>query len=575
MQTRPRFPLIRLIGSPGLITFVLIGLLVLLGMAQIAPPRSVPTSAAPTEFSAERAMASLNVFAQTPRPIGSVANGSAREYLVQQLSSLGMTTEVQTAEVSRTFASGRSSSGTVANVIGRLPGTASSKALLLAAHYDSVTRGPGASDDGAAVAALLETLRALRAGPPLKNDLIILLTDGEERGLLGAKAFVEQHRWAADVGLALNFEARGSTGASFMFETSNQNGWLISEFARAAPYPKGFSFTYDLYQLLPNDTDFTLFNGAGMPGLNFAFVDGYPRYHTPDDTIANLDHKSLQHHGSYALSLARHFGNLDLRNVRAPNAVYFTLLGVGLVHYGQRWIWPLTGLVLLVLLLVAALGLRSRQLTPGGVLLGLLVGLLSLISAVAIVQVLLLIIPALHRGPLLNPLNGSTTNAGLYAASFVAFIIAGSTALYNLFSRRMQWHNLTLGAWLWWAILMVLTSLYLPGASYLFSWPLLLGLIALGYGFVSRGRRPVLETLLIIVLPATAGLLLFTPTIYGIFVALTINLYAVVGLFVALVILLLLPHLRLMTADYRWTLPIASVVAGVSLLIFAALTSGA
>jgi Zn-dependent M28 family amino/carboxypeptidase len=62
--------------------------------------------------------------------------------------------------------------GTVHNIVARLQGTEQSKALLLVAHYDSVPTGPGASDDGAAVAAMLETLRALKASTPLRNDVI-------------------------------------------------------------------------------------------------------------------------------------------------------------------------------------------------------------------------------------------------------------------------------------------------------------------------------------------------------------------------------------------------------------------
>jgi len=50
--------------------------------------------------------------------------------------------------------------------------------------------GPGAADDGAAVAAVLETVRALRTQAPLRNDLVVLLIDGEENGLLGAQAVV-------------------------------------------------------------------------------------------------------------------------------------------------------------------------------------------------------------------------------------------------------------------------------------------------------------------------------------------------------------------------------------------------
>jgi Zn-dependent M28 family amino/carboxypeptidase len=191
----------------------------------------------------------------------------------------------------------------VENILVRLKGTGQGKAVLLAGHYDSVSTGPGAGDNAVAVAALLETLRALKAGEPLKNDVIFLFTDGEEAGLLGAKAFVEEHPWAKDVGIALNFDARGTTGPSYMFQTSDQNGWLIHEFAKAAPHPISNSLANEIYRLLPNDTDMTVFNKAGFHGLNFAYIDGSTKYHTMQDSYANVDERSLQHHGSYALAL--------------------------------------------------------------------------------------------------------------------------------------------------------------------------------------------------------------------------------------------------------------------------------
>ena len=92
----------------------------------------------------------------------------------------------------------------------RLPGTRSGgRAFLLVAHYDSVPTGPGATDNGAGVATVLETVRALKAGPALRNDVIVLLADGEERGLLGARAFVDGYPWAQEVGAVLNLDTRG------------------------------------------------------------------------------------------------------------------------------------------------------------------------------------------------------------------------------------------------------------------------------------------------------------------------------------------------------------------------------
>ena len=103
----------------------------------------------------------------------------------------------------------------VRNIVARWRGSgpAGKKALLLSAHYDSVARGPGAGDDASGVAAILESLRALKAGPAPERDVIILINDGEEVGLFGADVFADEHPWAKDVGVVLNFDARGQLAA--------------------------------------------------------------------------------------------------------------------------------------------------------------------------------------------------------------------------------------------------------------------------------------------------------------------------------------------------------------------------
>ena len=139
-----------------------------------------------------------------------------RDHLVGQLRALGLDPQVQTATVARHEPKwrGPAVAATVKNIVARLKGTANTRAVMLAAHYDSVPSGPGASDDGSGTVTLVETARALKAGPPLRNDVIFLITDGEELGLLGAQAFVSEHPWVKDGGLVLNFEARGACGPS-------------------------------------------------------------------------------------------------------------------------------------------------------------------------------------------------------------------------------------------------------------------------------------------------------------------------------------------------------------------------
>jgi hypothetical protein len=287
----------------GVLTCLLITLLVAFSIYRQTPPAAVPATASLAVFSSARAMQRLEVIAQKPHPMGSLEHARVRSYILNALTTAGLKPEVQETTAINSDENGRIRAGTVQNILARLPGTANTKAVLLAGHYDSVPNGSGASDDGAAVAAMLETVSALKAGAPLKNDVIFLFTDGEEPGLLGSHAFVAEHPWAKDAGLVLNFEARGTSGPAIMFETSDRNGWLIKEFAKAAPHPIAHSLAYEIYRLLPNDTDLTVFKKAQMPGLNFAYINGLTNYHTQLDSTKEINESSLQNECAYELSL--------------------------------------------------------------------------------------------------------------------------------------------------------------------------------------------------------------------------------------------------------------------------------
>jgi Zn-dependent M28 family amino/carboxypeptidase len=170
----------------------------------------------------------------------------------------------------------------------RIPGRASTGHVVLAAHYDSVAHAPGAADDAAGVAAILETARALRATSPLRNDIDVVITDGEEPGLLGAQAFVTSGVIDPSRSIVVNLEAGGSSGPSMLFQSSPGNKGLIEAFAQVGD-PVGGSELAALFELLPNDTDFTVFRDGGFAGLNLIFGDGHVQYHSPTDTPANLD----------------------------------------------------------------------------------------------------------------------------------------------------------------------------------------------------------------------------------------------------------------------------------------------
>jgi acetylornithine deacetylase/succinyl-diaminopimelate desuccinylase-like protein len=216
----------------AVIALLLIALCVVFAVRVSRPPVAVAASASGTAFSAERAMKHVLAIARRPHPIGSAEHDRVRDYLISQLSILGLDPQVQHATGVGTR---YPEAGIVQNILARIPGSQNGgRALLLVAHYDSVEAGPGAADDGAGTAAILETIRALRGGAPFVHDVIVLFTDGEEPGLLGAAAFVREHPWAKDAAMVLNFEARGTSGRSLMFETGPS---ISIPHAYCAPFP--------------------------------------------------------------------------------------------------------------------------------------------------------------------------------------------------------------------------------------------------------------------------------------------------------------------------------------------------
>src|SRR3712207_2625179 len=223
-------------------------------------------------------------------------------------------------------------------------------------------RSPGAADDGAGVAAILEITRAITSGSSPRNDIDIVLTDAEEPWLLGAQAFVRDTRLDPQRSVVLNLEARGTSGPALMFQSSSDNATLIPSLANAQR-PIASSGWEACFQLLPGDTDFSVFRDAGFAGMNFAFMEGSARYHTPEDSPANLDHASLQQMGSTELTAASYLAEQDLEAPRGGQLTYFTVLGE-LVYYPQFLAVPLavlTAVVFVATLLYARRGVRARS----------------------------------------------------------------------------------------------------------------------------------------------------------------------------------------------------------------------
>ncbi|HTF09481.1 MAG TPA: M20/M25/M40 family metallo-hydrolase, partial [Asanoa sp.] len=455
----------------GLAVVVLVLLAGTAATLSIRPPSARPASAAPTEFSADRAVALLGGIASVPHPAGSPAAASVRSYLTDQLRGLGLEPEVSTRVVSRSPEAGRPIVGTVSNVHARIAGSQPTGRVVLVAHYDSVPTGPGASDNGANVAAILEVARALLAGPRPRNDVDVLFTDAEEVGLLGARAFVDSGLAGDPARVAvINLEARGVSGPAVMFQMA---GTGLTP-AVAAADPVTTSFAAAVYAVLPNDTDLTVFDEAGMRGLNFAFLDGAAHYHTPHDDIAHVSRSSVQDMGGSVLSAARQLAATDLA-AGGSDATYFSLFGM-VVSYPAWLGLPLALLALVGYVLLLWSG-RRRGLRIRGA--GRAAATFALtVPAVVVIGIGGWWVLTLVRPDFLLTL-GSIYRPGPYAAAEAVLLLAGLVCWYRWARRKASPEEVAAGILGWFTLFALLFAVLLPGGAYLFSWPALVGVAAL------------------------------------------------------------------------------------------------
>ncbi len=582
-------------------------LLILMGFLLNRPPAVIPADAKEDLFSAERAAWHLSQIASEKHPLGSQAHREVGEYLIQQIEYLGLTPEVHQTEY---YDPQLQRAANLTNILARIPGTSQGKAVMFMGHYDSVEDAYGASDNGSAVVTMLEVIRMLEHHPPLKNDLIFFFPDGEEWGLLGAKAFIEEHPWANDIGAVINLEARGTKGQSFMFETGADNHDMIREFAKAVPYPKANSISMEVYQRMPNDTDFSPFIQKGHQGLNFAYIDNSFDYHTPGDNIENTSLRSIQHHGSHAAALALHLGNHSLEFDTKEDAIYFNTIRYGFISYSYKQMIALSLLVVILVLLVLVWGVYKRHLAPlrmfygflafaihillvfvifnalftkltgwypdgsfrlleynhGGILLGfslLAVGFsmtyYTLIKQGGkIWQLILMPLLAIVLLWWTGELSWLRVGIGLVVTAWMAFAYRKPTPVWSLAS----------GAVVFWTIMLVLVSFKLPGASYLLTWPLLFHMVPLG---VIMLKKPTQEfggiTALLFLAFAIPVLIWFSELMYLFHIAMGLNMLGFTLVIFALAVGLLIPLFDSITRTKAWIIPGAISLIGAVFLL--------
>ncbi len=423
-------------------------------------------------------------------------------------------------------------SGEIENIYAVLEGSdKANHAVLMMAHYDSTLTGPGAADDASGVAALLETARVLLSGETLRNDVILLFTNGEEAELLGSQFFVDHTDLLNNIGIVINFEAMGNKGPSILFETSDKNEWLMKGFKTAVPYPVAYSFTNDIYKITSNITDFMPFKKAGKSGLNFSILGGTETYHNPLDTPENLNQSSLQHQGSYALSLAKHFGNIQMDNVKSGNNVtYFTLMKSVMVFYSMKWILPFAILALILFFLVSYFGFRKRFLQIKGVVNGFLVSILMLLITTGIGITLQTIFLKLYfridriqsTSDLISTRRNVFLNGDKWIPVSMILSILIIFVMQRLFRRIITTYHLFYGNMILWLLITILSSIYLQGSSYIFLWPMIFSLAGLLIEhFIDWVNGP--KYLILFIMCTISCVLIYIPIGYALFEALSMT----------------------------------------------------
>ncbi|MFC2123583.1 M28 family peptidase [Bacteroidota bacterium] len=591
----------------SLSVFITLIVIIVIGFYLNKPPKVVPADASLDAFSAERAIKYLPKITAAPHPIGTTEHLEVRDYIMDEMKKLGIEPELQIADVFFPYKYG---AARVENIIVKVSGTHNSKAILVMGHYDSVEDSYGANDNGSTVITMLETIRVLLTIETFRNDVIFLFTDGEEIGLYGAKAFVDQHPLAKDVGLVLNFDAGGSKGQSSMIETSSNNKWIISEFAKAVPYPMANSGSNEVFQYMPMGTDFTAFKNSGYKGFNFAYADDQFDIHSYGDNYDNISLESIQHHGSYATSLVKHFGNINFNNSTKGNAVYFNTIGYGFVYYSYSWVLPLVILTSLLLILILIIGVKRNIIRTINIFKGFIASIIHLVIAPAVITCIYFILVKYYPDSDTRLL---AYNNKIILLGFVGIAIAISFIYYNLLFRGIRlWHvivftilmlillywsnrisiatslaiimisafiyllfrkktnvwELTIGSFITWAIIMVITSIMMKGLSYVFTWTLLFSLIPIGL-FLSKKNQLKYSALSIFlfIICATPVLIWFSYSTLMFQNAMGLRFAGLSIIFTVLCLSLLIPHIEIITKIKPWLISTLTLVFGIFFLL--------
>ncbi|HLO31376.1 MAG TPA: M28 family peptidase [Anaerolineales bacterium] len=503
--TFPLAPLSSFVTHLGPVARGSLMLLVLLlvavpSLAMLFPRTVTPASASTDQFSGERAMVHLPIIASQPHPQGSPALARVRDYLARQLTDMGLEVQVQQA-------------GGLKNVVARLPGTDPTGAIIIFTHYDTISYSPGAGDNSSAVAALLEIMHSLAAGPVPRNDVIALFHDGEEPGsFAGTRAFMREHPWMSDVRVAISID-----GAVAGFISTNEvgpqnNGWLVHTLAQAYSGGTWMSMSGGgIYNSTP-------FREAGIPVITLE--DNYPfrQKHTGEDLPQIINPGTVQQMGEQTVAIARELGNLDLAHPWGRQETFFSVPVIGFIHYPQAWSLPLAITTGLVLVLTLGMALSSRFVSWRGLAVAFGTTLTTAMLSVIVVGALQPQLPGLfgwktslwQEWPEVIPPYG-----GLAAGALGLLVLGMAVGSYLLARRWSAQADFSLIGLLPFLLSAVALAIAEPRAAYAFIWPVLISSLVWIVAVIARRRQMKWSMDLAATLAAAPLVIMFTPFMPG------------------------------------------------------------
>lgn len=529
-------------------------------------PEPVPANQPDTVFSSARAMSQLVDIAQAPRPVGSLEHSRVRDHLVERLTALGLEVRVQEQPVVAVEGDG-AVVATVRNVIGRYPGTASTGAVVVTAHYDGPPLSPAAADNGIGLSAILETARALAAGGKLRNDIVFVLSDAKELGSLGVEAFLDEHPWSADVRAAVTLDALGGSGPMAWRRPEAGSAGVTATALAHVSGPGAYSLLDGLDGGPAFSGDLDAFDDRDIPVLGLVALGARAGHGGSLDRPIAVGEPTLQHAGAQLLPLVRALGSADFDGMAEASARSYVALPLGVVlDYPTSWGSLVAAAAVLVFILLFVL-VRMRGGRWPGILAGTALGVVIIACGAGIGSLAVAFLPGFHAET--GRLGAAYFEEGLLSVAMVALVVAVLSGLYALARKRYETPEVILGAWVAPFLVATTISLLAPEGQSVVQPALALAFGAfLALTLIPARSKPWRK---LSVLALTAGTLVFiVPGVSILGQALTLAGAQALIASIAVASLLLLPILEELMRPKPWAIPAAGLVVASAALVLSA-----